>query len=262
MNLESINKIIEAQFNNFHSSRKQFEDIVTWVERLKGIISIHNIHDLVDPIEYSELLHIAGNAFVISIILAMEKHYLFALGASRVGIEAIINMAIIESNHEKHLNVWKRYNEYNQDSEEWKSIYNDYNKVFLKDKKKHDYSRFIDDDDKKYIIDRWEFLSNYGSHPSMMHSVFSTRFSNNESGLSMTYGLFDDDPKNVFGGGKIVLFLIDIYFVLSKIYSKIFKIHNIDLIYSYDRINKLYFEWIEFRDNKLNEFKYNENRNV
>jgi hypothetical protein len=259
MTLESINKIIEEEFRNYQSARDNFDDIVTWAERLKEIISVHNISDLFEPMEYNELLHITGNSFVISIILAMERHYLFSFAISRIGIESIINMSIIESNYEKHLNIWKKYNECNQDSAEWRTVYKDFNDAFKFKKKKHDYSKFVNDNDMKYIMERWKFISNYGSHSNMMQSAFSTYFSNNQAEIKMTYSLFDGDPKNTFSSGKIVLFIIDIYFVLAKVYSKIFQLHNIDLIKSHDRILELFSEWIIFRDNKLIEFKNKSN---
>jgi hypothetical protein len=78
MRTPSFSKILETQFKNFETSKSNFEDILTWAERVKEYVSPDNILlSIGDPMEYLILTHLCGNAFITAVLTLMKAHIFF-----------------------------------------------------------------------------------------------------------------------------------------------------------------------------------------
>ena len=256
MEIPSFSKIIEEQFNNFEKSKKQYSDILSWAERIKEPCGSENIlGETPDPFEYCNLLHNCGNAFIVAMLTTMKGHMHFAEAIARIGIDSIVEMAIIETDLEKNLEIWKKFNyrTYGDDAQR-KKIENDYENIFRKKKSKHDYSLFITDDEKKAIIDSWGQMSRYGSHVNSVQGLSSMRFEKDSEITKVHTGVFDI-PKNGFEHNKALsmFFLIDTYFILAAISSKILTIRGASLKRTPDELEAWKKEWYQFKLKKAHE---------
>ena len=142
MSLPAFHKIIEGEVSNFETSRKVFGDILTWAERLKEILHVKKVDNPPGPIEYYELMHLLSNAFTNAILLTSKGFIFHSFAVARLGVEAFFQLSIIESNYSENVEVWKNYNYEKGDSDKWKAAKKAYDKIFISDRSKHDYSKF------------------------------------------------------------------------------------------------------------------------
>jgi len=253
MSFPSFDKIIESESINFGITKKNFGDIIEWAEVLKNILQIQKVHDGPGPIEYYQLFHLLGNSFVNAVLLLSKGYIFHSYAISRIGFESFFQIAIIESNYNENLNVWQNFSYERPDSKRWKIAWRKYDKIFVKDRSKHDYSAFINDEIKDVLVNRWKFLSSYGSHVSFIQTLFS--FDIREIGESdIVYsGLFDTNENNTVEIGKSIIWIIDSFFILAVSTSKIFENHNVYLAKNNSQINELWEEWLSSKISILKE---------
>ena len=261
MKTPSFSKILETQFRNFETSKSNFEDILTWAERVKEYVSSDNILlEIPGPMEYLFLTHQCGNAFITSVLTLMKAHIFFAEAVARIGLEATMQMAVIEANFDEHLDVWKRYNYFKktkknwEESSEWKEIKKKYQKVFSYERANHDYSSFMSGHEKEQLFDWWKLMSNTGSHAGFIHSTMSIEFGREGMKETLQSGIFDIVPTEPTKIGVSLVWLTDVYFILAAINSRILIGHNFSLRYNPDRIEDSYQEWCDFKQKKANDF--------
>ncbi len=252
----SFSHILESQFKNFETSKQRYEDILTWAERVKEFASPENVLlNAPDPIEYGHLIHICGNAFIVAMLNTMKGHIFFGEAIARVGVDAIIEMAIIEADIAKHLQVWKNYNYSNPRNADWAQIKSAYNEVFMqRNRGRHDYSSFIKNDERTEIIDRWLALSHSGSHVNFVQTAMNTRFENSGGIPVMHTGLFDIENAGGNDIGISMVYLIDTYFILAIISSRILTRRNANLKLTTAELESAYREWFEFKAKKAHAF--------
>lgn len=252
----SFAHILESQFKNFEVSRQRFEDILTWAERVKEYASPDNVLlTAPDPIEYGHLIHVCGNAFVVSLLTTMKGHVFFGEAIARVGIDAIIEMAIIEANIAQHLPIWRNYNYGNPRSAEWTRIEREYANVFRgRNRGNHDYSAFVSEVERTEIISRWSLLSRTGSHANFVQTAMSTRLADSGGTPMMSTGLFDIESGSEHGIAESMVFIIDTYFILAIIASRILTRRNTRLKRTTAELESSQQEWFEFKSRKAREF--------
>lgn len=261
MRVPSFAKILETQIRNFEASKSNFEDILTWSERIKDFVAPDNILLKVpEPREYLFLSHQCGNAFIVSVLTLMKAHILFSEAVARVGLEATMQMAVIEANFEHHLEVWKRYNYFNrtkrnwEESPEWREINKRYKKVFSQDRAKHNYSSFIFDSEKEQLIDWWKLMSSTGSHAGFMYSAMSIDFGKEGNTETIQSGIFDIIPDEPYKIGTSMIWLNEVYFTLAIITARILTRHKFSLRYSSEKMEDYYEDWRDFKLKKADDF--------
>ncbi|MGI0016778.1 MAG: hypothetical protein ACREBU_25440, partial [Nitrososphaera sp.] len=257
METSSFSQILESQFKNFETSKQKYEDILTWAERVKEYVSPHNVLlEAPDPIEYGHLIHICGNAFIVSILTTMKGHIFISEAIARVGVEAIKEMAIIEVDITNHLPIWRRFNLENPHSNEWQQIFGEYRRIFRNREniRNYDYSAFIRHHERTEIINRWGQLSHSGSHVNFVQTTMNTRFDNTDDTTFMHTGLFDIENTGEHDIGTSMVYLIDTYFILALISSRILTRHNTRLKRTTVELENSYLEWFEFKIKKAREF--------
>ncbi len=257
INIPSFSKIPEAENKNFETSRNLFEEILTWAERLKQILHIKRVDIKPGPIEYYQLVHILGNAFINSVLILMKGYIFHSYAIVRLGLESFFQLAIIETQFSEHLNVWKNYNYSNSKSENWKDIKKSYNDIFRYKRNKHDYSKFLDLETKEILIHRWKFLSEYGSHVNFMQTIFSFNIKNIENKQLAFSNLFDVNNSDKNSLGINFLWTVDTFFHIANSLSIILENHKVYLYRSSEDIQKMWNEWVEFKINKGTEFGIN-----
>ena len=256
MSLPSFDKILESEFRNYEISKKRYEDIITWGERLKEILCVRHIKDSDGVIELTMLTNIIGNAFITAILLTMKCHVFHAYSVTRLGVEAFIQLTIIELNFGENLKVWRDFNYLKSHTDEWNRAKNDYNDVFRKKRKSYDYSRIIDDDERNEIVSRWNMLSEVGSHVNFIQTLFSFSVIETPENIEILSGIFDITDAKENHMARYLIWMIDTYFIISKTVSKILESHDLALWRSCDEIERLWSEWIEFKVKKAAEFGF------
>jgi len=254
MSLPSFAKIHEGEVHNFEISKSKFGDILTWAERVKEIASTEIISKMPAPQEYIDLLHIQGNAFVTSLILLMKAHIFFSYSVARVGVEATTRMATIETNFERHLKVWQKHNYAKRHSSEFRNAKRDFNRVFTDPRAKHDYSAFMEEDEYRVLFERWDFLSECGSHAGFIQTIFSMVHEKSGENESLKSGIFDVNENDNNQIGKCMVYIIDTFFLCALICVRILLRHDLNLKRSLQNIESLMDEWIEFKLAKAQEF--------
>lgn len=254
MSLPEFHKIIEGEVANFNITKKAFADILTWAERLKEIFHVKKVEEKPGPIEYYELMHLLGNAFTNSILLTSKGYIFHSLAIARLGVEAFFQISVIESNYSKNSKIWQSFNYGKKDSNEQKEVKKAYEKTFIHDRSKHDYSNFIDNESKFELVRRWDMLSSTGSHTVFAQTIYSLHFKVEENQRMVYSGLFDIDKTDKYSIGKYLIWLIDTFFIIAKSSSLIFENHKVHLYRSHEKIQLLCKEWLEFKDKKIKEF--------
>jgi len=255
MSHPTFSEILQGEVNHFKVSKSRFEDILTWAERTKEITSTELIRNLPLPDPYFDLLHIQGNAFITSLLLLMKVHIFFSYAIARVGLEANINMAVIESDFNKNLKIWQNYNyTTTNNSQKFKQIKRDYIRVFQDPRKKHDFSAFMEEHEYDIIFKRWDYLCKSGSHTGFLQTIFSVDYENTEEEFILKSGIFDVKPDDINYVGKCMVYVIDTFFIGAKISARILNRHKVSLTRSVNDIETLYDEWFEFKLKKAKEF--------
>lgn len=245
MSILAFEKIIESETTNFGITKENFGDIVSWGEMLKDILEIKIIKEKPGPIEYYQLFHLLGNSYINAFLLITKGYIFHSYAISRIGFESFFQMAIIESDYATNIDAWRNYMYERPDSDCWKAKWKIFNKIFVKDRSKHDYSQFINNDAKKTLIDRWNHLSAHGSHVSLIQTLFSFDIKKIGENDIVYSGLFDINENNAIEIGKSLIWLIDSFFILTVSTSKIFENHNVYLYKDHSEIKNLWGDWMQ-----------------
>ncbi len=252
MSRPSFERLIEGEFKNFEISKNKFEDILTWAIRIREAVSTENIVDIAEPKEYLMLTQLCGNAFVTAILLIMKAHVFFGEAVARVGLEAAMQMAVIQTNYKKHLEIWRSY-QLNKGKEQQKQAKQEFRKVFSYDRKKHDYSKFMESIEKDYIERVWGILSENSSHAGFMQTTLSMDFKSNKETTFIKTGFFDTLSPDQNMIGRVMLFVVDIYSHLSLIISRILTSKGYKLKRTPEKIETERKEWEDFSAEKIKE---------
>jgi len=254
MSLPNFAKVLEGEIKNFEISKSKFEDILTWAERIKEIASTELVLQLPVQQEYFDLMHIQGNSFIASIILLMKCHVFFSFAIARVGLEAAITMAIVESDYKNHLPIWQKYNYTKRNTSEFKEAQKKFTQVFRNTRKKHDFSAFMNEREYEVLFHTWDYLCTSGSHAGFLQTIFSVDYSDSEDAITLNSGIFDINMNDTNHIGKSMIYVIDTFFLCSKISARILNRHGVSLRKSVKEVEELFDEWVEFKMRKAKEF--------
>lgn len=249
--LKNIRDLAADQFKNFEESVRLFGDLLNWAERVKEYISPSNMQGEWKVREYALLLHQASNAFLNSLINEMKLHHFHALAILRIGIDAVSQMAIIEVNFEDNLHIWKNINHCSNVDPRRKQYKKEYDKVFIYDRGKHDYSKFLSDVLKEELHRRWSLCSEVGSHPSFTSTVFSILPASEKKFHSGVFDYVRDDWVSV---GVNISSIIDTFILLSQVATRILEQHDQKLRYSSEELEVRWNEWYSHKKEKAKEW--------
>ena len=248
--------LLEGEVHNFETSKRRFPDLYAWAERLKELIHLNPTQNTFDPIEYLILLNLINKSYNNSILLSMKCLLFHAFTIARLGVETFINIAIIETDFDRNIKIWRDYNYPSEDNKDSKNIRKKYEDCFRYKKKKHDYSDFMSNEDMNDIIGRWEYLSSIGSHSGYIQTIFCHKMSdtNEEQILNMGYFDVDFDDESIIV--EIIMWIIDTFFIITKNISNIFTRHGIVLYKDRSKIDRIIDDWVKYKLEKAKSFKY------
>lgn len=254
MSLPPFTKIIEGENQNFESSRKNFEDILSWGERIKELLHIKSVKEPPGPLVYFQLVHLAGNSFTNAMLLTMKGYIFHGLAVGRLGIEAFNQMCIIEIDYENHLRVWENYNYTRSNDAKFGKYKKDFTHIFRRQRATFDYSKFMEESERDELVHRWDMLNSAGSHVSFRQTVYSFSIEESEDRLEVFSGIFDIDLSDKFSLGKHLIWLIDTFLIAAQIINRILEFHSVQLFLNTNKIKLLWNEWLDFKAKKVGEY--------
>jgi len=250
-----LSKIPEKQREIFNVSLKNYNDIFSWASRVDDFLSPSNAAlPCPEPQEYAELINQCYRAFAISTTMTMQAQIFFAEAIARIGAESVMQIMVIEANITKHLPIWREYNHRKLNDPNIRQKEQNYKKVFRKDRDKHDYSAFTNENDKNTIFHRWKLFSEGGSHNSFLQTTLSIRFVEEEDKHFMRTGIFDLNQQERHYIAQNMIVIIDTFLIVAIIIETILERHGTRLKYTLADLEEARREWLEFRSRKVIEF--------
>ena len=240
----SILEHATGEWENVQASAQKFPAVVQWAERVKEFIAPENCLGEGKVLPYMILLLQASNAFVSSFIREMELHQFHAQAIARLGIDTVMQMAIIEADYECNSRIWWGYNGINATEEEKSKFDEDFYIIFCRNRFSRAFDNYLPEETRKWLQQRWKRASHAGSHASLLSSALSVKMST-DGILSTNY--FDEPLTNdAFDVEFRMILDIHTFFVLAKVATKILELHNQELRYDSSHLEAVFREWREF----------------
>lgn len=256
---KKIEDVAQDQLVNFQESVRLFPDVLQWAERVKEYISLSNLLENCPIREYTHLLHLANKSFIHSLIIQMQLHHFHSVAIERIGVDAIRQMAIIEVNVSDHARIWQDYNWRKINCANTKQIEDDYNRVFSRQARSHNYSRFLPDDLRDEVQSRWERCCDWGSHANFNTMILSVSY---PDPMTEVFSFFDRIEAKPWDVGVGISLVVDTFFILARVAARIFEQHNQALLRSSAELDSIWDEWHAFKLQKAKEWHIDDYRNA